>query len=127
MDADECEPEKTALLRCRARADESREDIVQGYRQAWAHGDTALLTLPLTTTARVPRWPEDRRQPTLHTLLIHLIAEVARHAGHAGLIREELDGEVGMSAAVGKLPETTKAQCAEHVQRLREIAEQGGC
>lgn len=37
-----------------ARADESGEEIVDGYRQVWAHGDTAILTLPLTTTAEIP-------------------------------------------------------------------------
>ena len=109
-----------------ARADESRDAIVEGYRRAWAHSDDAVLTLPLATRARVPWWPEERRRPTLHTLLIHLIAETARHAGHADIIREGLDGEVGMSASYSNLPELTDAHWAEHVTRLREIAEQAG-
>ena len=109
-----------------ARADESREDIVEGYRQAWAHGDTAILTMPLTATALVPWWPEERRHPTLHTLLVHLIAETARHAGHADLIREGLDGEIGMNASNSNLPELTAEQWAQHVERLRQIAEKAG-
>jgi hypothetical protein len=28
-------------------------------------------------------------------MLIHMIEETARHAGHADLIRESIDGEVG--------------------------------
>lgn len=107
-----------------ARADESREDIVEGYRQAWAHGDTAILTLPLSTIAEIPWWPEKRRHPTLHTLLIHLIAETARHAGHADIIREGLDGGIGMSADNSNLPELTPATWEKHLQRLREVAEQ---
>lgn len=109
-----------------ARADESREDIVEGYRQAWAHGDTAILTLPLTTVAEIPWWPEERRHPTLHTLLIHLIAETARHAGHADIIREGLDGGIGVSADNSNLPELTDEQWTRHRERLRLIAEEVG-
>ena len=109
-----------------ARADESREDIVEGYQQAWAHGDAAILTLPLTTTAEIPWWPEERRHPSLHTLLIHLIAETARHAGHADIIREGLDGGTGMSADNSNLPELTDEQWAQHLERLRQVAAEVG-
>lgn len=38
------------------------------------------------------------RTPEPHTLrwiLIHLIEETARHAGHADILREQLDGSIG--------------------------------
>jgi hypothetical protein len=106
-----------------ARADESPEEIVAAYRRAWAHGDEAVRTLPLTTIAHVPWWPADREHPTLHTLLVHLIAETARHAGHADILREQLDGGVGMNAENSNLPDLTPAQWARHVENLRRIAE----
>lgn len=106
-----------------ARADESREDIVDGYRAAWAHGDAALRELPLTVVAEVPWWSEERRRPTLHTLLVHLIAETARHAGHADIVREGLDGASGMRTEVSNLPELSAQQWAGHFERLRTIAE----
>lgn len=106
-----------------ARADESREDIVDGYRAAWAHGDAALRELPLTALAEVPWWPEERRHPSLHTLLVHLIAETARHAGHADIIREGLDGAAGLRADVSNLPELSEQQWTAHVAGLRTIAE----
>lgn len=34
-------------------------------------------------------------QVSLRWILVHLIEETARHAGHADLIRESIDGEVG--------------------------------
>ena len=39
-------------------------------------------------------WP-DGRSPSLRRILIDLIEEYARHAGHADLIRESVDGLVG--------------------------------
>jgi uncharacterized damage-inducible protein DinB len=37
----------------------------------------------------------DGRHFTLRWVLLHLLEETARHAGHADLIREAIDGEVG--------------------------------
>lgn len=31
----------------------------------------------------------------LRWILVHLIVETARHAGHAGILREQIDGQVG--------------------------------
>ncbi|HMD94770.1 MAG TPA: DinB family protein [Trebonia sp.] len=37
----------------------------------------------------------DGEQFTLRWVLLHLVEETARHAGHADLLREAIDGEVG--------------------------------
>ena len=43
-----------------------------------------------------PGWLECRvRCFTLRWMLLHLIEETARHAGHADLLREAIDGSVG--------------------------------
>jgi uncharacterized damage-inducible protein DinB len=39
-------------------------------------------------------WP-DGRAPSLRWILCHMIEEYARHNGHADLLREAVDGEVG--------------------------------
>lgn len=33
---------------------------------------------------------------TLHRILVHMIAETDRHAGHADVVRELIDGMVGL-------------------------------
>ena len=53
---------------------------------------------PLDATGSVPWWPEDRRNVTLHRLLVHVIAETNRHAGHADIVRELIDGAAGLRA-----------------------------
>lgn len=78
-----------------ATADESREQIVGLYHRVWAHSDATVQALALEAVGQVPWWPEDRREVTLHRILMHLIAETHRHAGHADIVRELIDGEVG--------------------------------
>jgi hypothetical protein len=40
------------------------------------------------------KWP-DGNSPSLRWILVHMIEEYARHNGHADLIRESIDGQVG--------------------------------
>lgn len=47
----------------------------------------------LDTTAFAPRWDED---VSVRMVMLHLIHEYARHNGHADLIREGIDGVVGV-------------------------------
>jgi hypothetical protein len=66
-----------------ATADESREDITGLYRRVWAHSDATIEALPLDAIGHVPWWPMPHSEVTLHRILVHMIAETDRHAGHA--------------------------------------------
>jgi uncharacterized damage-inducible protein DinB len=76
-------------------ADESREWVLDLYRTAWAHAAVTLEELELESEGRVPWWPEERGTVTLHQILVHLVAETHRHAGHADIVREAIDGAAG--------------------------------
>jgi len=78
-----------------AKADESREWLVDTYRQSWAHCDATVRDLGLDAPASVPWWPEDRRATTVGHLLVRMLAETAHHAGHADILRESIDGRAG--------------------------------
>jgi len=75
---------------------ESRRDIVGRYRRVWEHSDATVAALALEATGRVAWW-QDAEVP-LFNILVHLLAETSRHAGHADILREELDGSVGTDA-----------------------------
>ncbi len=75
---------------------ESRSDIVDRYQRVWAHSDATVGALALDATGRVAWW-QDAEVP-LFNILVHLLAETSRHAGHADILREELDGAVGTDA-----------------------------
>jgi uncharacterized damage-inducible protein DinB len=79
-----------------ATAEETREQIVGLYQRAWTHANATIEALPLDALGTVPWWPEDRRETTLHRILVHVIAETNRHAGHADIVRELIDGAVGL-------------------------------
>lgn len=88
-----------------ATADESREHIVGLYRRVWANSDGTLEALDLDTLGRVPWWPAGHNEVTLHRLLTHMIAEAHRHAGHADIIREAIDGSAGWGPGNDNLAE----------------------
>jgi len=103
-----------------ATAAESREQIAEFYRRAWAHSDAAIEELPLDACGTVPWWPEER---SLHTLLVHTIGETVRHAGHADIIRESIDGAVGLREGVSNMPpEADAATWKQHHDKLDHIA-----
>jgi uncharacterized damage-inducible protein DinB len=78
-----------------AKAEESREWLLDLYRRSWTHGDESIRELGLDAPAHVPWWQEGRRDTTLGYLLVHLLAETAHHAGHADIVRETIDGRGG--------------------------------
>ena len=102
---------------------ESREQVTDFYRRVWAHSDATIAELPLDARGTVPWWPEESRHPTLHTLLVHTIQETARHAGHADIIRESIDGAAGLREGVSGLPaEAGAATWKQHYDKLESIA-----
>jgi uncharacterized damage-inducible protein DinB len=63
---------------------------VSAYRERAAATDAAVRSMP--SLAAPCRWGDDT---DLRWVLIHLINETARHAGHADATRELLDGTTG--------------------------------
>lgn len=78
-----------------AEPDQSRDYLLGLYHEAWAHSDLSLAALPLDAPAVVAWWPEHKRDTTFGHLLCRVTAETARHAGHADILREGLDGQAG--------------------------------
>jgi uncharacterized damage-inducible protein DinB len=109
-----------------ATADESREQIVAFYHRAWAHADATIEALPLDAVGQVAWWPEGRRDATLHRLLIHVVAETNRHAGHADILRELIDGVAGLRGPGNNLPDEDAAWWEHYVTRLERAAREAG-
>ncbi|MBC9715102.1 DinB family protein [Streptomyces sp. TRM66268-LWL] len=107
-----------------AGPDESREDVVGLYRRVWEHSDATVEALELGATGVVPWWHPDRREVTLEQILIHMIAESHRHAGHADIVRELVDGSVGMRKGNENLPSTDTDWWKAHYDRLEMAAKQ---
>jgi uncharacterized damage-inducible protein DinB len=87
-----------------ARSTESREEVVDRYRQAWSHADATIDALDLSATGHVPWWGESG-DVTLHQILVHVATETHRHAGHADIIRELIDGQAGFASDDSNMPD----------------------
>lgn len=105
-----------------ATADESRADIVAFYRRVWSHGDATIAALGLDAVGTVSWWPPERRAVTLHRILVHVIAETHRHAGHADIVREIIDGTVGVRPAARNMPAEQEQWWADYRDRLEDTA-----
>ena len=103
-----------------ATADESREEIVALYQQAATQADATIAVLTLDSPGRVPWWPPEREQVTLHQIMVHVSVEMARHAGHADILREHIDGTAGNKD--GNLPDQSAEEWAAYRKRLEETA-----
>jgi hypothetical protein len=106
-----------------ATAEESREDIVAGYRRAWTQAGATIDELPLDAVGRVPWWgPDGGAEVSLHRVLVHVIAETHRHAGHADIVRELIDGSVGNQGVGDNLPDRDEGWWRDYRERLERIA-----
>ncbi|SEO04671.1 Protein of unknown function [Actinacidiphila rubida] len=107
-----------------ATADESREGIVGDYRRVCAHADETIESLALDAVGRVP-WGA-RTELTLRRALVHMIAETQRHAGHADIVRELLDGGTGQRRAGANVAEGDATWWDEYRNTLERVAREAG-
>jgi uncharacterized damage-inducible protein DinB len=105
-----------------AGPDESVASVVAFAERVWAHCDATIEALPLTAVGRVPWWGPNGAEATLGELLAHVLAEVSRHAGHADIVRESLDGARGWRKDIAMLPGGDEAWWAAYVDRLKDVA-----
>lgn len=109
-----------------AAAEESRDQIAGLYRRAWSHADATIETLRLDATGQVPWWPPEHREVTLHKILVHVLAETNRHAGHADIVRELIDGAAGFTAGDDNLAEGDQAWWQSYRDHLEQTAQVAG-
>ncbi|MDR0345778.1 MAG: DinB family protein [Nocardiopsaceae bacterium] len=105
---------------------ESREQITGLYRRAWAHSDATISELPLDAIGHVPWWPPERNEVTLHGALVRMVDETARHAGHADIVRELIDGKAGQRPGNDNLAPGDQAWWQEYRTRLEQAAREAG-
>lgn len=105
-----------------ATPEEPSEAIIAMYRRAWSHSDATIEALSLDSSGHVPWWG-DANPVTLHWILIHVATETHRHAGHADLVRELIDGAAGLREQAKNLPEVDAAWWESYRAKLQEVAE----
>jgi hypothetical protein len=109
-----------------ATAGETREQIVGLYRRTWAHSDATINRLSPDAVGHVPWWRPERNEVTLLRVLVYMIAETNRHAGHADIVRELIDGTTGWRTDDDGLPAVDRAWWENYRSRLEQVARESG-
>ena len=109
-----------------ATADESRGYITGWYRTAWAHADLTFGALALDAIGHVPWWPGEHAEVNLHRIMVHMLAETHRHAGHADILRELTDGATGTRPGGGDPASPDPSWWEEYRARLEQAARAAG-
>ncbi len=105
--------------------DETRDFITGLYRRAWQHADATITELPLDAPATVPWWGEGGTV-TLGRILVHMTAETQRHAGHADIVREQIDGSVGLLKGSGNMSSDDPAWWRDYRDQVERAAKAAG-
>jgi uncharacterized damage-inducible protein DinB len=106
-----------------ATARETKDGIIGLYRRVWTFADETIDRLPLDARGTVPWWPPERATVTLEHAIVHVISDLARHAGHADILRERIDGAAGVTAGLPGLPDI---DWAAYTSKLTAIADRFG-
>jgi hypothetical protein len=84
--------EEVELPDATVRDEDTVVDAVELYRATWTRVDSIVAVSSLEDLARnAPEYPP----VNLRWILAHMLEETARHAGHADILRELIDGETG--------------------------------
>ncbi|HMJ75636.1 MAG TPA: DinB family protein [Iamia sp.] len=108
------------------RAGETSESVVDFCRRVWAHADATIDALSLDAVGEVPWWPEGAQQISLHQALVHVLADIYRHAGHADILRELIDGVVGADRRWSNLPPGDEGWWESYRNKVEAAARQAG-
>lgn len=77
-----------------ASPSDSQTDVVTRYREAVTEANDVLDTCA-DPGAPLPRSQPGKPAPSVRWALAHMIEETGRHAGHADILRELIDGSTG--------------------------------
>jgi uncharacterized damage-inducible protein DinB len=103
-------------------ATESRASVLEFHEASAQASDAAIEALPLDAAGRVPWWSDERAAVTLHLVLVHVVNETARHAGHADILRELLDGTAGGRPGDANLPDRATEEWSAYCARIEQAA-----
>lgn len=83
------------------RPEETAAFILSAYRDSWSMADAVISELDLDAPGR--HW--SGKPITLGWMLMNVLVDTARHAGHADIVRELIDGATGMGPTSGNTPD----------------------
>lgn len=103
-----------------ATEDETAESILDFYRRVWAFADETIDTHALEAQGTVPQWHAEKAAVSLQQIMVHVIVDLDRHVGQADVVRESIDGKVGLNPRSPNMPEGQDWEA--YLAKLRSLA-----
>ncbi|MEU5935127.1 DinB family protein [Micromonospora sp. NPDC047187] len=107
-----------------ASEDETKDGLIDLYRRVGAFADQTIDQLPLDAPGQVPWWRPGRQDVTLQRIIIHVTCDLARHAGHADIMREQHDAAIGLRRTNTNIPDDY--DWPAYVSKLTKLADHFG-
>ncbi|MET8547194.1 DinB family protein [Micromonospora zamorensis] len=104
-----------------ASEDETKDGLIDLYRRVGVFADQTIDQLPLDAPGQVPWWRPGRQDVTLQRIIIHVTCDLARHAGHADVIREQHDSAIGLRQDNTNIPDDY--DWSAYVAKLTKLAD----
>ncbi|MEU7919476.1 DinB family protein [Micromonospora zamorensis] len=104
-----------------ASEDETKDGLIDLYRRVGVFADQTIDQLPLDAPGQVPWWRPGRQDVTLQRIIIHVTCDLARHAGHADIIREQHDSAIGLRQDNTNIPDDY--DWSAYVAKLTKLAD----
>ena len=104
-----------------ATVDETRDDVLALFASAREHAKATVDELDLDSEGHVPWWG-DANPVTLQLIMVHMTAELHRHLGQIDILREGLDGAVGLREGGENMPDVDADFWPAYCERLEDIA-----
>ncbi|WP_433286094.1 DinB family protein [Micromonospora sp. CA-244673] len=107
-----------------AREEETKDGLIDLYRRVGEFADQTIEQLPLDAPGQVPWWRPGGQDVTLQRIIIHVTCDLARHAGHADIMREQHDAAIGLRRESTNIPDDY--DWPAYVTRLTKLADRFG-
>ncbi|MFY1693923.1 DinB family protein [Solwaraspora sp. WMMA2101] len=107
-----------------AREDETKAGLIDLYHRVGAFADQTIEQLPLDAPGRVAWWRPAAQTVTLQRIIIHVTCDLARHAGHADILREQHDRAIGLRRDNTNVPDDY--DWPAYVAKLTKLADRFG-
>lgn len=99
---------------------ETTDSVLDFYRRVWVFADETIDTHALDAQGTVPHWQAEKAAVSLQQIMVHVIVDLARHVGQADIVRESIDGQVGLNPLSPNMPEDQDWEA--YLAKLRSLA-----
>ena len=104
-----------------ATESETADSVLEFYRRVWVFADETIDTHALAAQGTVPHWSAQKAAVSLQQIMVHVLVDLARHVGQVDIVRESIDGQVGLNPRSPNMPEAQDWEA--YLAKLRSLAD----